>query len=144
MGRELDAVKVGAALQFGADWIEALQVQWLQLIAITVWGDVGMARIGSAPRLRKRALELGERLRSLTVSRVWIPHPREQLKSALAAALAVQETLDALDALLPELSPTPDANRLRTALAALRATVDAALPQRAAVWARLLDSQVGV
>lgn len=143
MDRELDAAEVEAALQFDADWIDALQAQWLQLIAATVWGDLNMTRIGSAPRLRKRALELGERLRSLTHSRAWIPHPRERLKSALAAALAVQETLDALDALLPLLSPTPDSGRLRAQLETLRATVDAALPPRVAAWARLLDSQLG-
>jgi hypothetical protein len=143
MGRELDAGEVDAALQFATAWVETLQLQWQQLIATAVWGDVAMASIGAAPRLRKRALELGERLRSLTAPRAWIPHPRERLKSALAAALAVQETLQSLDALLPELSPAGDAAGLRAAVEALRATVEAELPARTAAWARMLDSQVG-
>ncbi len=143
MGSELDAREVDAALQFAPAWIEALQLQWQQLIAAAVWGDMRMASIGTAPRLRKRVLELGERLRSLTAPRAWIPHPRERLKSALAAALTVRETLDALDALMPDLSPTGDADRLRATVATLRATVEPELTARTAGWARMLDSQVG-
>lgn len=139
----IDAVQADAALQFDAMWMHALQAQWQALMAIAVWDDVAMSRLGSAPRLRKRVLELGERLRSLTATRAWIPHPRERLKSALAAALAVRETLDALDALLPELAPGAGADRLRAALEALRATVTGVLPGREAAWARLLDAQVG-
>lgn len=143
MGRELDAGEVDSALQFGAAWIEVLQQQWQQLMTTAVWGNVGMTSIGAAPRLRKRALELGERLRSLTAPRAWIPHPRERLKSALAAALAVQETLQSLEALMPDLSPAGDAGHLRAAVAALRTTLEAELNARTAVWARMLDSQVG-
>lgn len=139
----IDAVQADAALQFDAMWMRALQTQWQVLMVIAVWDDVAMTRLGSAPRLRKRVLELGERLRSLTATRVWIPHPRERLKSALAAALAVRETLDALDALLPELTPGAGADRLCAALEALRATVTGVLPGRETAWARLLDAQVG-
>ncbi len=143
MGGDIDAIEADAALQFNATWTAALQAQWLELTAVAVWDDVAMSRLGSAPRLRKRVLELGERLRSLTASRTWIPHPRERLKSALAAALAVRETLGMLDGLMPELAPGAGADRLRAALAALQATVMAELPQRETVWAGLLDAQVG-
>ena len=143
MAGDIDANRVEAALQFEAAWPAALRAQWLALIAVAVWDDVAMTRLGSAPRLRKRVLELGERLRSLTASRAWIPHPRERLKSALAAALALRETLTALDAMMPELTPGVAADRLRDALAALQATVLSELPQRETAWASLLDAQVG-
>jgi len=143
MSSEIDAVQADAALQFDAAWMHALQSQWQALMTVAVWDDVAMTRLGSAPRLRKRVLELGERLRSLTASRAWIPHPRERLKSALAAALAVRETLDGLDALLPELAAGTGADRLRAALEVLRETVKSELPGRETAWARLLDAQVG-
>jgi hypothetical protein len=143
MDGDIDAARAAAALRFDAAWTAALRAQWLALMAVAVWDDVAMNRLGSAPRLRKRVLELGERLRSLTASRTWIPHPREQLKSALAAALALRETLAAVDALLPELAPGAGADRLRAALAALQVTVLAELPQRETAWAGLLDAQVG-
>lgn len=143
MGGDIDAVQADAALQLDAAWTAALQAQWLSLMAVAVWDDVAMTRLGSAPRLRKRVLELGERLRSLSASRAWIPHPRERIKSALAAALAVRETLAALGDLMPELAPGAGADRLRAALAALQATVMTELPRRETVWAGLLDAQVG-
>jgi hypothetical protein len=143
MGGDIDAFQADAALQFDAAWTDALQAQWLALMAIAVWDDVALSRLGSAPRLRKRVLELGERLRSLSASRAWIPHPRERLKSALAAALAVRETLQALDGLVPELAPGAGADRLRDALAALQVTAMTELPRRETVWAGLLDAQIG-
>lgn len=142
MSRDIDGVQADALLQFDLAWIAVVQTQWQALMAIAVWDDVAMTRLGSAPRLRKRVLELGERLRSLTAARAWIPHPRERLKSALAAALAARETLDALDGLLPELVPGAGADRLRKVLDELRSTVMAELAQREYGWASLLDAQV--
>ncbi len=142
MARELDAAQVHAALTLDPQWVAALQAQWRELIDAAVWGDLGMARLGAAPRLRKRLLELGERLKSLTASRNWIPHPREQLKSALAAALGVRETLAAVEAALPELASGPDATRFTATCQALRALLERNLPAHENTWAQLLDAQV--
>ena len=143
MARELDAAQAGAALEFDPAWVAALQAQWRELIEVAVWGDFNMTRLGAAPRLRRRLLELGERLKSLTASRAWIPHPRERLKSALAAALGVREALAALDGILAELAPGTDAARLGTALQTLRSLIGRELPARENAWARLLDAQAG-
>jgi hypothetical protein len=88
-------------------------------------------------------LELGERLKSLVADRGWIPHPRERLKSALAAAAGVRETLSAAENLLAGLAPGPGAERLRDKLEVLRQLVDGTLSARENSWARLLDAQVG-
>lgn len=143
MDRDFDAAQVNAALTLDPVWVVALQTQWREMIELAVWGDISMTRLGAAPRLRKRLLELGERLKSLSAARTWIPHPREQLKSALAAALGVRETLVAVAALLPELAAGADADRLRVAHQALAALIEQKLPARENDWAHLLDAQVG-
>lgn len=142
MAREFDAAQVHAALALDAQWVAALQAHWRELIDVAVWGDLNLVRLGAAPRLRKRLLELGERLKSLTASRTWIPHPREQLKSALAAALGVRETLAAVEAVLPELAPGPDATRFAATCQALRALLEHHLPAHENAWAQLLDAQL--
>lgn len=142
MARERDAAQAGAALEFDPAWVAALQAQWRELIEVAVWGDFNLTRLGAAPRLRRRLLELGERLKSLTASRAWIPHPRERLKSALAAALGVREALAALDGVLTDLAPGPDADGLTAALQALRGLIEHELPARETAWAHLLDAQV--
>ncbi|RPJ47471.1 MAG: hypothetical protein EHM16_05870 [Betaproteobacteria bacterium] len=142
MMRELDPAQVRAALALDPEWSAALQAQWCELIEIAVWGDLSTVRLGTAPRLRKRLLELGERLKSLTASRAWIPHPREQLKSALAAALGARETLTAVAGALPELAPGPDAARLAASHQALCALLERNLPAYENAWAHLLDTQL--
>ncbi len=143
MGSDLDAAQVDAALAPDPVWVAAIHAQWREMIDLAVWGDIALAQLGAAPRLRKRVLELGERLRSLTASRTWIPHPRERLKSALAAALGVREALDAVGGLLDGLSAGEDAARLRAAHEALRALIARELPARENAWAHLLDAQIG-
>lgn len=142
MTHELDPAQVRAALALDPEWSAALQAQWRELIEIAVWGDLSTVRLGAAPRLRKRLLELGERLKSLTASRAWIPHPREQLKSALAAALGVRETLAAVAGALPELVPGADAARLAAIHQALCALLERNLPAYENAWAHLLDTQL--
>lgn len=142
MPHVFDAEQVDAALEFERARVAEMQQQWQELIAIAVWDGVESDRLGVAPRLRKRLLELGERLKSLVAARGWIPHPRERLKSALAAALALRETLAAVAAALPELRPGTEAARLAAAYQALQRTLEPELQAREAAWARLLDAQV--
>ena len=143
MAHELDAAQVDAALAPDPAWVAAIHAQWREMIDIAVWGDIALTQLGAAPRLRKRLLELGERLRSLTASRAWIPHPRERLKSALAAALGVREALDAVSGLLGGLSAGADATRLQAAYDALDVLITRELPVRENAWAHLLDAQIG-
>ncbi len=142
MDRDLDAAQVSAALVLDSAWVATLQSQWQEMIKLAVWGELAMTRLGAAPRLRKRLLELGERLKSLCADRTWIPHPREQLKSALAAALGVRETLAAVETLLPELADSTDAARLQAVYRTLVTLVEQELPALENAWAQLLDGQV--
>lgn len=143
MTRDLDVAQVDAALALDPAWVAAVHAQWREMIDLAVWGDIAMAQLGAAPRTRKRLLELGERLKSLTASRAWIPHPRERLKSALAAALGAREALDAVDGLLAGLSAGADAARLQAAHQALGELIARELPARENTWAQLLDAQIG-
>ena len=138
-----DAAGIDAALVLDPAWIADLRSNWLQPMDAAVWADPAMQRLGDAPRLRKRLLELGERLKSLAADRHWIPHPRERLKSALAAAAGVRETLAAVESLLTGLAPGPGAERFRAGLQGLRQAIDRLLPARENAWAQLLDAQLG-
>ena len=69
----------------------AVKTQWQELMNIVVWGELKGANVGAVPKLRKRALDLGEKWRSLFNDRTWIPQPRERLKNALGSALALHD-----------------------------------------------------
>lgn len=135
----MDERAVEKALALDAQWVEALRRSWLAVIEASVWGDVRGARPGAAGRMRKRVLEMGEHLRSLTASRDWIPRPRERLKSALASALSVEETLAALEHDARVLKGA-DIGRLEPALAHLGQLLGQRLPALKARWAELLDA----
>ncbi|MGH8747266.1 MAG: hypothetical protein ACREUK_12350, partial [Burkholderiales bacterium] len=79
----LKADAVDRVLACDARWLAALRRNWLALADLALWGGAQSSKLGALPRLRKRILELGERLASLGASRSWIPQPRERLKSAL-------------------------------------------------------------
>lgn len=138
-----DPARVDAALVFDPAWIAELRARWLALVETAVWDDPAMQRLGDAPRLRKRLLELGERLKSLTADRGWIPHPRERLKSALATAAGVRESLAAVEGLLAGLAAGPAADGLREQFINLCAAVEVVLPDRENTWAAVLDAQLG-
>lgn len=135
----MDARAADNALALDAQWIDALRRAWLSLMEAVVWADIRGTRPGLIGRVRKRALELGERLRSLTASRDWIPKPRERLKNALASALAVEEALAATAQEARELQG-PDAARLERALAQLQRILEERLPELKTRWATLLDT----
>lgn len=143
MAQGFDPAQVDAVLEFDAAWTADLRARWQSMITIAVWDALEADQLGAAPRLRKRLLECGERMKSLVVSRNWIPHPRERLKSALAAALALRETLAAIDGALPALRPGPDAARLNTEFLALQTLLEDELRKRETVWAQMLDAQIG-
>jgi len=134
----LDRDEVDRALRLDPAWAETCRALWLDLVATAVFGDLRTPRVGAVPRLRKRVLDAGERLRALLADRAWIPQPRERIKSALASALALKEALDELSAGAHELDGA-DRQRFATTLARLRvAAIDSVTP-RAAEWAALLD-----
>ena len=86
----MDQDAVRQALAIDPEWQRAARAAWLALMELAVWGDLRSSQLGATARIRKRALEIGGKFRSLTADRNWIPHPRERLKNALASALHVR------------------------------------------------------
>ncbi|MCW5605182.1 MAG: hypothetical protein KIT18_11625 [Burkholderiales bacterium] len=136
----MDAATVRQALEVDSAWTREARQTWLALMETTVWGDLRSSRLGATARIRKRALEVGERLSSLTGDREWIPHSRERLKSALAAALHLKESLAGLERAAADIDVGADAAALSAQLNGFRRLV-AALDTYEVRWAELLDAQ---
>jgi hypothetical protein len=135
----LDPKEVDRALALDPEWATALRSQWSRLIQIAVFGNLQSQRLGTLPRLRKKALDCGEKLRSMLATRDWIPQPREQLKNALASALALEQTLADLEAGAAELEGGTDLEAYRAAISELATTAREELRARSNKWASLLD-----
>jgi len=138
----LEAESVDRALACDARWLQALRHDWLALIELAVWGGPDSAKLGAVPRLRKRTVELGEKLAVLGAPPRWIPQPRERLKSALATALAVRELLAQCARAIEELEDNAARDALRAALRALAVRAGERLDDCAARWAGMLDAQL--
>lgn len=133
--------EVAAALALDEEWLQALRVAWIELADCAVFGDIASSRLGATSRLRRRVLEVGERARALGADREWIPHPRERLKSALAAALTLRESLAELDRALGAIDRGDDRARLVGRVEAFATLVERVLPASENRWATLLDLQ---
>jgi hypothetical protein len=135
----LDRDEIGRVLVLDPTWAAGVRNAWLTVIALAVFGDLKAPRIGGVPRLRKRALDCGEKLRAALADRGWIPQPREQLKNALATALALRDALAELQSDARELDGGTDRDAFRAAVSALAAAALDELAPRANAWAALLD-----
>lgn len=136
----MDSDQVRRAVTLDPRWAEEARTAWLALMDLCVFGDVKSSRLGAMTRLRKRVLESGERLRSLTASRDWIPGPREQLKNALASALNLRESLRNVDAVARDVDGGSARDELARCIARLDALVVQLEPLENA-WASMLDAQ---
>lgn len=137
----VDAEQVRRAVTLEPRWIEEARGAWLALMDLCVFGDVKSSRLGALTRLRKRALDTGERLRSVGADRGWIPHPREQLKNALASALNLRESLQQLAAAARDVDGGGARDELARRIARLEELASALAPLENS-WASLLDAQV--
>lgn len=138
----LDPREVARALALDPAWAAELRDRWLRVMSLAVFGDLKSPRLGALPRLRKKVLDCGEKLRSLLADRDWIPQPREQLKNALASALALEQALAELEAGARELEGEADLDAYRAAVAQLGDSARGELGRRANEWAALLDRRV--
>jgi len=136
----MDEDAVRQALAFDPEWERAARAAWLGLMDLAVWGDLRSSRLGATTQIRKRALEIGEKFRSLAADRDWIPHPRERLKNALASALHVREGLNELERAAQALDGGVDRGAFGARLAELQQFADALAPFENR-WAALLDAQ---
>lgn len=139
----LEADAVDRALTCDAEWLARLRSDWLALADLAVWGGAQSSRLGALPKLRKRVLELGERLAALDAPRAWIPQPRERLKSALATAIAAGELIEQCSQAVAGLDSGAERDGLEAALEILEQHTRTRLNVMAARWAELLDSQLG-
>lgn len=136
----LDPEALDRALAFDASRLKLLRHDWQALIDLVVWAPLDSDRLGALPRIRKRALNIGERVAALGASRTWIPHSRERAKNAIASALAALQALEQFEWALAELKQGTDRDALTLAFAALRAAAEQPIREYGNHCARLLET----
>ena len=137
----MDAEEVRLAVTMEPVWVEEVKQTWLELMALCVWGDVKSSRLGAMGKFRKKTLDLGEKLKSMSADREWIPHPREQVKNALGSSFNLKDSLLQLERAAQDVDggkQLEQFNQLMVRLHTLVVTPLEALENR---WAQLLDSQ---
>ena len=117
-----------------------LKEHWLALMEIAVWGDIKSDKLGATSKLRKRLLDLGERLKSLSADRGWIPHKREQLKNLLGSCLSMRDALLLAERTAQDLTGGSDLDALTGKLIALHTIVMTDLQRQENLWAQTLES----
>ncbi len=137
----MNADEVLQAVTIDDSFRQTLQTAWLRVMELAVWGDVKSGRLGAMSRVRRRVLETGEKLHSLCAARVWIPHPREQLKNALGSSMALKDTLLQLERGIQDVDAGADRPALLVALHELTQQLNGQLPALENRWAALLDTQ---
>lgn len=138
---EFDLVAVRKAVTVPGESRERWRRDWLELMELAVWGDLRSSQIGLAGKLRKRALEFGERLRSYASDRSWIPHPREQIKNALSSSLQLREVMEKVGEVLSQFAEGTDLACLQVFWEAFSASLMADITEREAALVALLNQQ---
>jgi hypothetical protein len=136
---ELDPQEVQASMAFDPQQLAAFRTRWGRIMELAVFGDLKAGEIGALPKLRKRLLEYGEKIRSLFNDRSWIPQPREQVKSVLTASLDVRDKLQAAEKEVAGLTGGDDHEAFRQEFDALRDELVALMEAREARWKDLLN-----
>ncbi len=137
----MDSAEVRLAVTLDPVWAAELRRQWSALMEAAVWSEVKSSRMGAATRMRKRLLDVGEKLRSLAANRDWIPHPREQVKNALGSAFSLKDALTQFERAAQDMDGGAELIPFTAAVIALHATLLAPLAELENRWAALLDSQ---
>jgi hypothetical protein len=136
----MDSEAIKQVLVIDPAWVRLARQTWLALMELAVWGDLVSSRLGVATRVRKRVLDVGEKLKSLSADRAWIPHPREQIKNALASALALKDSLSELERMAASIDGGEDLEIFIGKLGELRRLLASIAPLEDR-WGQLLDSQ---
>jgi len=119
------------------------RAQWLALMDLCLWGELKSSQIGTLSRLRKRVLDLGERLRSYASDRQWIPHPRERIKNCLSSGLQLREAAAKVTESLEQLDGGADLAQLRTMWDTFSSSLFGDLGPREEALVALLNQQYG-
>ncbi|HKJ71614.1 MAG TPA: hypothetical protein VKA55_07680 [Gammaproteobacteria bacterium] len=139
MEPELDPQEVQRSMAFDPAKVADFRARWSRLMELAVWGDLKAGEVGALPKLRKRMLEYGEKIRSLFNDRGWIPQPREQVKSVLTASLDVRDKQQAVEKELEALTGGADCEAFTEGFAALRDDLVAFMQAHEEVWRDLLN-----
>lgn len=117
-----------------------VEADWVALMKVLVWGDLKAKSVGALPKARKRALEVGEKWRSLFAPRDWIPKPREQLKNALGSALALRDALNNLERAVQEIEGGRDFDALSNIIIGMHRLATGPVAERENAWATALEA----
>ena len=137
----MDAEEVRRAVTMDPAWVAEVKQVWLALMELTVWGDVKSSRLGAMGKLRKKTLDLGEKLKSLAADREWIPHPREQVKNALGSSFNLKDSLLQLERAAQDVDGGTELEQFNQLMVRLHMLVVTPLESLENRWAQLLDSQ---
>lgn len=137
----MDIDEVRLAVTLDPAWVAELRAQWAALMELAVWGEVKSSRMGAATRMRKRLLDVGEKLRSLAADRDWIPHPREQVKNALGSAFSLKDALLQFERAAQDMDGGSDSAVFGECVVQLHQCLLTRLAELENIWAALLDSQ---
>lgn len=136
-----DKQRVSESFTFDPEQVSDLRQRWLELLDLSVWGDLKSQKIGALPRLRKRLLETGENLRSVVNDRSWIPQVREQIKGAMGACLNLRDALQSLERAAQLIASGDDFSRFEPLILNFRQQLLLFLEKHEHHWGELLESQ---
>ncbi|TCV84693.1 hypothetical protein [Sulfurirhabdus autotrophica] len=137
----MDAEAVRKSVTLDPQWANELKQAWLALMELTVWGDVKSTRLGAMGKLRKKTLDLGEKLKSLAADREWIPHPRERVKNALGSSFNLRDSLLQLERAAKDVDGGSELASFSQLMIRLHTLIVPPLEILENQWATLLDSQ---
>ena len=137
----MDADEVRRAVTLDPVWMGEVKRTWLALMEISVWGDVKSSRLGAMSKLRKKVLDVGEKLKSLAADRAWIPHPREQVKNALGSSFNLKDSLLQLERSAQDVDGGSELATFNALMIELHGLIVQPLAPLENQWATLLNSQ---
>ena len=137
----MDTDEVRRAVTLDPVWVAEVRYTWLALMELSVWGDVKSSRLGAMSKLRKKVLEVGEKLKSLAADRAWIPHPREQVKNALGSSFNLKDSLLQLERSAQDVDGGSELATFNALMIELHRLIVQPLVPLENQWATLLNSQ---
>ena len=112
------------------EWMAHIRKRWLRLMEIAVWGDLRSRSPGSAGKVRRRTLEMGEKWRSVFNDRTWIPQVRQRAKNFLGSVLSLRDSLLSLEKAAKDLEGGADYAEFAQILAEMGQAVTGPLAER--------------
>ncbi|WP_308387671.1 hypothetical protein [Acidithiobacillus sp. AMEEHan] len=138
-----DEAEVAIWVHPSAAQVQEWREHWLALMDLALWGELKSSKIGALGKLRRRILECGEKLRSYSADRSWIPHPREQIKNCLSSGLQLRESLEKVSEQLEQMEAGAALVPLHSLWDNLAGNLLADLQQREERLVALLNAQYG-